>query len=91
MGDGLQTSERARDGFDDVPRSRKASASLGEDDLAVDLHFEAAGMAADENGFYAEGLTQGLDRGVGLGQVVAGDAIENGNHRSSAALAAGVL
>lgn len=91
MGDGLQTSQRARHGFDDVPRGGKASASLGKDDLAVNLHLEAAGMAADENGFYAERLTQGLDRGVGLGQVVAGDAIKNGNHRSSGALAAGGL
>jgi hypothetical protein len=91
MGDGLQTSQRARHGFDDIPRGGKASASLGKDDLAVNLHLEAAGMAADENGFYAQRLMQGLDRGVGLGQVVAGDAIKNGNHRSSGALAAGGL
>jgi hypothetical protein len=82
MGDGLQTSQRARHRFDDVPRGWKASASLGEDDLAVDLHLEAAGMAPDENRFYAERLTQGLERGVGLGQVVASDAIKNSNHRS---------
>ena len=76
-----------RHGFDDIPRGGKPAAPLGEDDLAVDLHLEAAGVPTDEDGLNAERFSQGLNRGVGLGQVVAGDAIENGNHWSGVALA----
>jgi hypothetical protein len=78
--DGLKPAERAGDSFDDIARAGKATAALGQDDDAVHFHLEAAGMATDKDGVDAERLVQGLGGSSGVGEVLAGDAVEDGDH-----------
>jgi hypothetical protein len=87
MQDGLKATELVCHRFYDVASRGETGRALGDDDLAVDLHFEATGVATDKHSFDAERLMECFGGGGGLGQVVAGDAIEDGDQRSGGALA----
>jgi hypothetical protein len=80
VSDAAQTAEGLGHRFDDVPRAGKPGLALAHDNSAVHFNLEAPGMAPDQRCFHAERVSQCLSGSRSVGKVVAGDAVDDGDH-----------
>jgi hypothetical protein len=78
--DAAKTAEGLGHRLDHVPGGGEPRLALGHHHSAIHFDVEAPGVAPNEGYFYAEGVSQCVGGPGGVRKVVAGDAIDDGDH-----------